>query len=188
MILSDEELNLRLDSDINLCTIDTSEKESHPENVTVVQLPKEKSPRGDAIPPLVRQLLAVTANSSSDTQEEVGNVFGVGNHVVSEYSRGLVARRADSGLRQVADKARTEAVETAHELAIDNLLETLQILKPKLATIDTPKALAKVAVDMSRVVNTLNNTKRPEENETKPLVIIHSVHSRPEKSYDVIDI
>lgn len=187
MILSDDELDLRLGSDINLCKIEPTE-EHDKSNVEVV-LPKPQGGRGDEIPPLVRHLLSITATSSEETDQSVADTFNVGRHSISEYRRGLVAAKKDDELKSVADKAREDAQSDAHDLAIDNLLSTLQFLKPKLSEIDSAKNLATVAVNMSKVVSTLSNAKdREKNNDTKPLVIIHSVRTAPEKSYDIIDI
>jgi transcriptional regulator with XRE-family HTH domain len=132
-------------------------------------------------------LIAQTANGSDDTQSEIAGVFGVSQNTVSKLSRGLVANRLDTELRDLALKSKEEKSEKAHDLALDSLVSSLALVQDNLATITTAKEAAKIATDMSRVVSQLKG-KDDDEKRVNTLVVIKMPAIRKESQFEVIDV
>lgn len=179
MILTDEELESKLSSPDNLLNQLNS-------NVEVQRIEKNHKGVGDKnVPPMVRSLIASVANSSDETQKEIGATFGISHTTVSKTARGLIDNRKDEALTKVIGGVK-ERLETAHDLALDNLVESLSVLGSKLDKIDKPEKLAAVAERMSNVVRSLTGNSK-DDNVTSVRVILMAPVQKLEKNYEVID-
>lgn len=184
MILSEEDINTRLASEDNIVNL-LSPVESH-----IKVIPRNDSgvgDRGPAVPDLIRKLIANVTNQSDETKTEVADVFGVGVPEVSKYSRGLVHNRLDTELKQIADKSTGQKTESAHNLALDNLILSLGEVTARMPEASNLKEAAKIAVDMSRVVSQLR-PKEEEASKVKTLVVIKMGNQKEESQYQTIDI
>lgn len=187
MILTDEQVEERLTSPDNLMNKVSEMKESH-----LIVLPKKDGSRGEVIPSRVRQLLGVIANKSTETQTEVADAFDVTQASVSMFSRGISDQRVDHEIKEVVDKAReSKAKESqdkeseAHELALDLMVDCIKGVSGRLHEVDKPKELAKMAVDMSKIVGNLKDKdKAGDTNNTQ--VIIYAPNQRSESAYETL--
>jgi predicted transcriptional regulator len=188
MILTDSEVDERLASQDNIVNIvDMPDyHEARESNIRIEPLSNNKN-HGPSVPDFIRRLIAQTANGSDDTQSEIAGVFGVSQNTVSKLSRGLVANRLDTELRDLALKSKEEKSEKAHDLALDSLVSSLALVQDNLATITTAKEAAKIATDMSRVVSQLKG-KDDDEKRVNTLVVIKMPAIRKESQFEVIDV
>lgn len=80
---------------------------------------------------------------------------------------------------------------SAHDLALDSLVTTLQTLKPKLAALDKPKELAVIAGGLSKVVANVAASKKYNEEEEKkderPRIVLFAPVIKNESHYEVIE-
>jgi hypothetical protein len=192
MILTDEEMDERLNSPDNLAT-----------NLVEVRSMRANSGRtvgSTKIPPALRSLIGSIAVQGNEPQADVAEVFGVAISTVNLASRGLI--RNDGPLQkdlvedldEAKDRANTNkkaTVDEAHEAAVDAMVASLSILTTKLKSDEgqtlKPKELSRIAADMSKVVsgnkkddpasNIINNTK----------VIVYSPAQNKERAYEVIE-
>ena len=143
MILTDQEVEERLASPLNL--------------VRVIEKSKGGRTKGSTnIPESVRDLIAITNNSSEEKQSDVAKTFEIDSSSVSEISKGLVGGKLDRELSSVGRNARERQEDRVHESALDCLMSSLSSLQPKLADPDLKaKELSRIASDMSRVAANL---------------------------------
>jgi len=180
MILTDEELEAKLSSPSNLLN-------QVAKDVEVQRIENNRKGVGDGnIPPLVRSLIAGVAHSSDETQKEIAKTFGVDNSSVSKISRGLVSSRKDDSLMEVIGGTK-ERLESAHDLAVDALVNSLATLNNRLDQIEKPEKLAAVAERMSKIVDNLSGSNR-EENERTVKVILMAPVQRTEKYYEMVEV
>lgn len=191
MILSDEELNIRLASPDNIINLVEHKDNIDPRMSGSVQvIPANQNGQGDrgpAVPDLIRQLIANVAINSDEGLAETANVFSVGVPSVSNYSRGLVHNRLDEELKDLADKTAEQKTDTAHNAALDNLVATLGLVGSKLETITTAKEATQIAVSMSNVVKNLKS-KDEEGPKVKTLVVITMPSLKKESQFQTIDV
>lgn len=187
MILSDNEIEERLNSPDNIVNIIKDRPVSIEGGLRVVPDDSLVGKRGPAVPDLIRKLIANVANKSDETQAEIGSVFSVGVPTVSNASRGLIHNRLDTELQDIANKSREEKAETAHNLALDSLVATLGLVGQKLDTITTAKEATQIAVSMSNVVKNLKD-KDDDGPKIKTLVVIKMPDQHKESQFNVIDV
>lgn len=173
MLMSDEEVEARLNSEDNL--------------VKVIQRSRGGNTVGSTrIPAPVRDLIAITANTSGETQQEIAEEFGIDGSSVSEISRGLVGGRLDKKLQSIGTDARETQENDAHEAAMAVLMTTLTTLQPKIINPDlTAKDLSKIASDMSKVASNLKPKEAGTVNNTQ--VILYAPPRKTLKQYDIIE-
>lgn len=196
MILSDEQVIERLTSLDNIVNIvdgrvsDSPVMDELKSKGSIQIVPTNKTgigSRGPEIPDLIRRLINQTTNASDESKTEVANVFGVGVPEVSKYSRGLIHNRLDTELQELGTKTAEQKTETAHNLALDSLVESLGLVTKNIDQVTTLKEASRLAVDMSRIVEKL---KPKEVEDTKPntLVVIAMPNMRKESQFEVIDV
>lgn len=178
MIMSDSEVEERLESSKNICVV------------------IEKSngngagrPLGSTtIPDSVRKLLAITKSSSSDTNEKVGEVFGVDGSQVSRASRGMIGDRLNKELQGISNTAKENREESAHEAALDVLMTSLSQLQPKLLDPELkPKELSRIAADMSKVARDMKPREDNPGTVNNTQVILFSPPRKKLDKYDFIE-
>src|SRR5262245_6316726 len=121
MIMTDEELEKRLNSPDNLCKI-----------IEKKNLRMGRPTGATQLPDSIKDLINITSNSSSETQEQTAETFGIDQSTVSKTARGLVGNRHEPRLSGYARSAKEDREQTAHEAALDSLMTTLHQLQPKL--------------------------------------------------------
>jgi hypothetical protein len=184
MILTDEEVDSRL---------------NHPENllnkvlpVKVLPIPRGGKTEGKTDMPVeIKKLLGSLANQGTDTQSEIAEAFETNQMQISNMKRGLAGGvRIDKELtasnKRVINK-QEERVESAHELAMDGLMSSLGRLNPKLAEIEDPMKLAKVAGQLSKVASDLRPREK-NENTANVQVVLMNVPQKEVSDYEVIEV
>lgn len=175
MILSDEEVEARIESPKNLCRVIEKRKQGRSQGATDV-------------PESVRDLIAITANKSKGTHQEVADVFNIGRSAVSKYSKGLVGDRLDRDLQSVAKQSRSDREEEAHQSALDVLMTTMKQIQPKLLDPDNKlKDLAIVASSMSKVANNMRNVDKEEKTINNTQVILFAPPNKKLNQYDFVE-
>lgn len=193
MIISEEEVNKRLEADNNLYNvIRRANQDVEHSNIQIVPIGKQGRTEGSTeIPEHVRELIAITANTSDSTQTEIAETFGVSNYSVSHLKRGLVGNSFNPQLRKTAQdaKAKVDAKrDTAHEAALDNLMSVMGHLKDRIPDVAKARDLSKIASDMSRVaVNLRSRSEEENDNKANVLVILHAPQQTREESYESIE-
>jgi hypothetical protein len=148
MIMSDEEVEARINSPSNL--VNVIHRKNHGRTTGATEIPES-----------IRDLISITANRSSERQQEIADTFGVGSKTVSRSARGLVGERLDKPLQAVGRTARVSQEESAHEAALDVLMTTLKQIQPKLLDPELkPKELSIVAANMSKIASNMRDPER----------------------------
>jgi len=152
-------------------------------------------------------LLAITRATSDETHKEIADVFCTSSNTISDIKNRLVAERVDERvkttvntgeeLKRKRDREKLERLggkkESIHELALDNLVLTLQSLSPKLSPENASglkvEKLSMVARDMSKVVSNLENknNKNDEDESKAPRIILFAPNLKQENYYETID-
>lgn len=155
MILSESEVNERLDSTSNLMI----RLKSLSNRVEHRIIPQGGRTEGSVnIPPMVRELIGSLANEGNDTQSEIAEAFGVSQPTVSGSSRGLVGLRKEDGLRE---KVTETKINDAHDLALDAMVSSLTKLGGKMEEVEDPMKLAKIASEMSKITANIKPKDAP---------------------------
>lgn len=178
MILTDEEVENRLESTDNLINRLSSR--------VVHRIPHRETDNRGHIGNRIRELIGHAASNGLDSQHSIAETFGVSVGTVSNSSKGMVGSRLDPKLMEKV-KAREEKQDTAHDEALDLMVNCITGIKEKLAVNNDikPEKLSRIASDMSKIVGVIrgeNDTKVPRMN-----VIIYKPEVRSEKDYDYID-
>lgn len=132
MIIEDNELEVlqRLESPENL--------------VNKLEIRKKYEGRGKNqgdidIPDLIKEV-AIEAGYMGGTNEDIANALGISDGTVSMAKRGLVGKRLDTALMNKVKEVREgkkqeldDKKDTAHEKALDSLLESFDIVKEEMA-------------------------------------------------------
>ncbi len=186
MLLTDDELNERLDSPKNLMNRlkGISDRKSF-----VEVLPMSVGNKGPLVPDRVKELLGVIAIQSDETQEEVAEAFGVSQGLISQVSRGLDNTRVSADIKASIDAAKLERKEKtneAHDEALDLLVGCLKTLKPQLGSIEKPEKLAKIATDMSKIISNVSK-KDDDAKVNNTQVIIYAPGLMSESAYETIE-
>jgi len=174
MILSDEDLHARLSSPENLSS-----------KVEIKKPNPNSGNRGEEIPEIIRELIAITAAKSDEREVDIGEAFGVTQPFVSQVKRGMVHQRKDERLTEIVRNATEQKEQTAHELALDNLVQGLNFITPKLAEVEDIRTLSRITRDMASVVKDIGAER---SDATASKVIINMVNLKKETSYDIIDV
>jgi len=176
MILSDSEVDIRLSSPNNIIN-----------KVSIKKPDVNLGNRGYEIPEVVRDLIAVTASESKEKQTDIAKEFKISQPLVSQMSRGLVDSKHDERLSKLTRNIKQEKEDTAHSLALDSLVSVLGELNPKLADVEDPRTLSRIAKDMSSVVKDLNATRNTVIGD-HTRVVINMVNMKKESSFEIIDV
>jgi predicted transcriptional regulator len=176
MILTDEEVEARLNSDKNL----------------VVVLEKKNGGRtagATNIPASVRELIAITANKTNGTQKEIAEEFGVDPSSVSEIKKGLVGGRLDGHLAEVGKNAAQQKEDDAHSSALDALLTTISVLQPKLVDPEIKATdLSKIASNMAKVASSLKPKESGPSTFNNTQVILMRPQQKTLNKYDFVEV
>jgi hypothetical protein len=178
MILTDEEVETRLESTDNLI--------NRLSNRSIQHIAKRETDNPGHLGNRIRELIGHVANNGPESQQAIADTFGVGKATVNHASRGLIGNRLDSDLAEKV-RAREDKQDTAHDEALDLMVNCITGIKKKLID-DTnikPEKLSRIASDMSKIVGIIrgeNDTKTPRMN-----VIIYKPEVKNEKDYDYID-
>jgi hypothetical protein len=173
MIISEQELQRRLNSQNNLAvslSIDSSDAVALEEKVEVINIPKrEQTPQvKDAGMRIVAGVLAHTQTIKSVAQE----LNLTPNQVKSAKNSVLIA------------PARNNAIDRVRELALDKLVQALNLMDEEKFTNADLKTLSRTAAEMSRVVEKLSDKR--EESSTK--LVIYAPSLKAERNYGEIEI
>ena len=179
--MSDSEIAERLESPNNLMN----------KLVEIRKMGDDRGKRGGDIGVRMKELIGGLANESKENQTAIAEVFGVGQSVVSESSRGLVHTRFDKSLAEKvgSNKATEKKLETAHELALDAMVESLTAITPeKLNSIDKPERLARIAESMSRIAGTIRgNNEEAKGNKVAVQVVLFQPRGlKKEEEYETV--
>lgn len=179
MIVNEEEALSRVNSPDNLINQLNSIKNGvvidKPKAVVVERLPQSDGPRN--IPPMVQQLIAVSA--SKTTQKQAAEAFGVTQSMAGEYENGNT--KATRNLVK-------EKINTAHENALDAMVSCITHIKHKLEDPDIKiKAtdLSKIAADMGRVIE---KTSPKEAARTNVLVQVYAPRIKSESEFEEVAV
>ena len=176
--MTDEEVQERLNSPGNL--------------VKVIE--KHIGGRGHGstnVPGSVRDLIAITAKNSNETQGEIAETFGIDQSSVSEYKKGMVGGRLDKNLQNVARNVEETKTDDAHNAALDCLMSSLSLLQPKLVDPEIkPKDLSKIASDMSKIASNLKPKDKNDRDDGRlnVQVILVKPEQRKIENYEFIDV
>lgn len=164
MIVTEEEANLRLESPDNLINkLGT--------NIQIKDLHSNRNGRGH-IPPMI-QTLAV-ALGKVDTQSAAAQEFGMSPGNVSYLTR--EGKNVDRSVVK-------EAVATVHSNALDAMLESISLLKPKLKDVRKCTDLSKIASDMAAVVK--RTSVEEKTNDTRLVVVAYAPRQKDESEFEV---
>jgi predicted transcriptional regulator len=179
MIMNDAEVQERLESPNNLVN----------RMVEIRKINPDRGKRGDAVPEKVRELIGTLANESDETQDEIAKSFGVTQALVSQTSRGMVDSRLNSKLALATRNSKKEKEESAHDLALDAMVSSLSGITPeKVATIDDPIKLARLAESMSRISSNIKG--KNEDSGTKvavQVVLFSPTKQKDEDEYETVN-
>lgn len=158
MILDDSEIDERLGSPKNL--------------VNIIALKRNGSaPR---IPEKVNELLGRLRNTSEEKTAEIAEVFDV------DSSQVLKQAKKDTSGRDIK-------IESAHDEALDLMVDSMRTLRTKLNDVDKPVQLSKIASDMSKIVGNLKS-KTEEGNKQQVQINIFTPATRKENEYETINL
>lgn len=178
MLMSDEEVEARLNSDKNL--------------VRVIEKSRGGKTAGSTnIPDSVRDLIAITGGK----QKEIAEEFGVDASSVSEIKKGMVGGRLDKDLQEVSKVAksqreddRNQREDDAHEAAMDVLMTSLTSLQPKLLDPELkPKDLSKIASDMAKVASVMKPRDNGPSTVNNTQVILYAPPKKDLSKYEFIE-
>lgn len=180
MLLSEDEMNTRLESEHNLVNI-------------IVQGGRPGRTAGaNEIPPMVRGLIGSLSNTSDETNTKIAEVFDVSDGVVSKASRGLVGNRLDKALAAEVSSAKSDIKDKedkVHAKALDALMSSLEVLAPKIVSessgLDVMKT-AKLARDVSSIVSNIKGKKNDEDTGPRQMVQIVVAPQMKESDYEYI--
>ena len=183
MILSDSEVEERLNSPKNLINILKREASSF----EVKPMPNGGRKEGsETVPSKVRELIA---SFKREKQADVAEAFGVSAPVVSCANRGLISSsrsRFDEELAEVGKEAEKKSLDEAHELALDCLMESMGCLKSKIKDVINPVKLSRIASDMNKIAaGGLDKDRGGITNNTK--VVVFAPVMKELKDFDFID-
>jgi predicted transcriptional regulator len=185
MILSEDEALARLENPNNLVNVLKNQVKN---TVTIMEVPHGGRKEGDkAIPPRVRELLGILTVESGETQKEIASVFGVSQVTVSDISKGLIGDRLDEDLAIKIDKTKEEKRATAHDLALDALVGSLNAVGKHVANIDNPHKAASIATQMSKVISNLEDKDKPADVANVKVILMAPVQKQ-ERHYETIDV
>ena len=183
MILSEEEVQGRLDSPDNLM----NQMESY---VEIRRKHQGKLPGATTIPPMVRELVGSLSNESDEYDKDIAETFNVSQPIVSSASRGLISTsngRFDSELAEKVKSKVNDKLEAAHNLAIDAMVSSLELLTPKLSEITKPKDLSKIATDMSRISANLKGDNVDKSTRVQ-VVLMAPSRMRRDDEYEALEV
>ena len=184
MILSDEELDARLSHPDNLAV--ESDSNSNSSSTFSVEQIHKGGRKSDGIPPRVRTLIGGLSITSPESQKSIAETFNIGQSSVSQFSRGLVHNRRDDELSDEIGEVKKSTIESAHEQALECLMDSLTTLAPRIQEETNPNKLARIAKDMASVTAQL---KPKEEREKVNLnVVVMTVPQKKLESYETIDV
>lgn len=187
MLLSDDDLSARLSSPDNLINkCQSKPNTSHSSNLQVKVITDDRGKRGSEIPDVVRELIAITSASSREKESKIAETFDVSQPFVSQVKRGMIDSHQDERLTEITRSKAEELEKSAHEAALDNLVSALSLVAPKLIEESSPRALARIAVDMSTVVKSLRKDDSASAAASK--VVINMVSMKKEDHFDTIDV
>lgn len=160
MIISEEEARLRLESPNNL---------ANKLKVDIKPLHSNRNGRGN-IPPMV-QTLAV-ALGEIDTQAAAAKAFNMTPANASYLTR--------EGKHVDRDFVKAK-VHTAHNNALDAMLQSINLLGPKLEHVKKATDLSKIASDMASVVN---KTTPQQAQQTNLVVVAYAPRMKEESEFE----
>jgi hypothetical protein len=180
MIMNDEEIKERLNSEKNLCQV--IEKKRW----------KGRVEGSKNVPESVRELISKIKNTSDDTGEEIAEVFGVNESSVSRFSRGLVGgERVDAKLMETVRTAKLEKrdrEDEAHEAALDVLMTSLSSLQPKLLDPELKaRDISTIAKNMSAVAKDMKGGRDDGGVTNNTQVILFAPGRKKLSNYDFIE-
>lgn len=126
------------------------------------------------IDPLTQTLAVETGLLT--TQREAAEAFGMSQQNVSYLTH--------HG-KQVDRTSIKTNLETAHSVALDVMLESLDLLKPKLSSVKKATDLSKIAADMGRAIEKITPKN---ENVANVKVVVFRPNSKDESDYEEITV
>lgn len=122
------------------------------------------------IPPLIQTLAVETAIVTSE--RAAAQEFGVAHQTVNYYK--------NDGKAVDRDKVKDD-ISKVHNNALECMLESINLIRPKLATVKKVTDLSKVAADMSRVIE---KTTPKELNQQNLKVVVFAPNMKVENDYE----
>lgn len=142
-------------------------------NVEIEELYKNRTGTKN-VPPLI-QTLAIEA-AAVTSERASAEEFGISHQTVNYYKNG--GGKADHQLA----KSRIAEV---HDNAIDAMLESISLIKPKLKDIKKAVDLSRVASDLGRVIS---KTTPKEAGATNVKVVVFAPQAKEEKHYIEMEV
>lgn len=172
MLMTDEEVEKRLESPLNLCRIIEKKKNNG------------RSEGAKEIPQSVRDLISITANRGGKPSE-IAELFEIDQSTVSKTARGLIGNRLDRDLQSLGQSVKKNVEDEAHEAALDVLMTSMKQLQPKLLDPDIKaKDLSTISANMAKVAGVMRGSET--HNITNNTQVI--LYSPPRKSLNKYDI
>lgn len=173
--MNDDEIKERLESPNNLLN----------KLVEIRKMPVGR--RGGVIPPMVRELVGSISNESEESQTEVAEAFGLTQPSISKSSRGLINNKLDTTLQASVSKSKEKKLETAHDLALDAMVESLTaITSEKLQAVDKPERLARIAESMSRISSNIKGNNDNSSKVAVQVVLFQPNRIKTEDDYETV--
>lgn len=193
MIMNDNEILSRLNSPDNIVNklFNSPVGESR---VIIKPLRDKPKVQGNDLPPMIKELIAGVVVESSESQASIAKTFGVSHSLVNQTARGLVGARVDESLKEAAKPVNTKEPtkeDKAHDLALDAMVDSLGLLNSKLAAVNKPTELARIARDMSTISNNIKQGRGDSDGEKKPVVqviLFAPQEQKHESEFNVIDV
>lgn len=114
----------------------------------------------------IEKAIAGIAHLNGEPCRDVEEWSGIGKTTVNDVKNGDLLKHT---------------VQTAHERALDTMLASMDLIKPKLENVKKATDLSKIAADMARVVE---KTSPKEANQTNIKVVVFSPTIKVEGQYE----
>ncbi len=182
MIVNEEEALARLNSPDNLSNKllrkfiqedeDAREKEEESQsNISIEKMYKNRiGPR--QIPPLIQTLAVATGRLT--TQQAAANAFGMSQENVNYLTH--------EGKNVNRDKVNSE-LKKVHDSALDAMMESINLIKPKLENVRKATDLSKIAADMGRVIE---KTAPREAGNLGVKIVVFAPNMKVESDYEEV--
>jgi predicted transcriptional regulator len=145
--------------------------------------------RGTEIPQEVRNVVTAVLEESGEAQIEIAKVFGLSGESVHAYAKGQNTPGRGSNKNEELVRVKTEMQDKRKDVedkAISALVESLEIMTPKLADVRKPKVLSSIAKDMAFIADKMRPASEREGLVT-PQIHFHIPDRKKLSDYEVID-
>ena len=118
---------------------------------------------------------------------QVGAVFGVTHTTVQNLQKGLTSCKDGKYDEDLAEKVKAQRIKTAHEQALDAMVNSLSRLNQTLPGVTNARDLSRIAVDMSKINSSFASTDRTVGVISNTQVVLFAPKQKAENQYEVLE-